>query len=72
MNWSKIFIPVCRWRVMDLSGCGLIDNKYITLASYSNSQFVSPVRPFFLVGTLNLKRELELNINICHSRFLSG
>ena len=61
--WTEIFIPGFGWRGFDPSGCGLINNKYIALASASNSDFVAPVRGSF-VGIPNLKSELEWDIQI--------
>ena len=61
--WTEIFIPGFGWRGFDPSGCGLINDKYITLASSHKSEFVAPVRGSFL-GTPNLKNELDWNIQI--------
>ena len=61
--WTEIFIPGFGWRGFDPSGCGLINNRYITLASASKSDHVAPVRGSF-VGTPNLKSELKWDIQI--------
>ena len=61
--WTEIFIPGFGWRGFDPSGCGLINSKYVTLASSSKSEFVGPVRGTFS-GSPNLKSKLEWNIHI--------
>ena len=61
--WTEIFIPGFGWRGFDPSGCGLINDRYITLASASRSDLVAPVRGSF-VGTPNLKSELKWDIQI--------
>ena len=61
--WTEIFIPGFGWRGFDPSGCGLIDNKYITLASSSKPELVAPVRGSFS-GASDLKSELLWNIEI--------
>jgi len=61
--WTEIFIPGFGWRGFDPSGCGLINNKYITLASASKSELVAPVRGSF-IGPPHLKSELEWDIQI--------
>ena len=61
--WTEIFIPGFGWRGFDPSGCGLINDRYITLASASKSDLVAPVRGSF-VGTPNLKSELKWDIQI--------
>ena len=61
--WTEIFIPGFGWRGFDPSGCGLINSKYITLASSSKSELVAPVRGSF-TGAPDLKSELQWNIEI--------
>ena len=61
--WTEIFIPGLGWRGFDPSGSGLINNKYITLASASKPEFVAPVRGSFF-GKSNLKSELDWDIQI--------
>jgi len=61
--WTEIFIPGFGWRGFDPTGCGLINSKYITLASSSKPELVSPVRGSFS-GPLGLKSELNWNIEI--------
>ncbi len=61
--WTELFIPGFGWRGFDPSGCGLINEKYITLASSSNSESVAPVRGSF-IGPLALKSELDWDIVI--------
>ena len=61
--WTEIFIPGFGWTGFDPSGCGLINSKYITLASSSKPEHVAPVRGSFS-GTPNLKSELDWNIKI--------
>ena len=59
--WTEIFIPGFGWRGFDPSGCGLINDKYVTLGSDSNADLVAPVRGSF-VSTPNLKSELNWDI----------
>ncbi len=61
--WTEIFIFGFGWRGFYPSDCGLINEKYITLASTSKSDLVVTVRGSF-VGSPNLKSELKLNIQI--------
>tara|TARA_Y100001968_G_scaffold237412_1_gene220762 strand:+ start:363 stop:1211 length:849 start_codon:yes stop_codon:yes gene_type:complete len=61
--WTEVFIPGFGWRGFDPSGCGLINQNYISLASSSDSELIAPVRGSF-VGPLNLKSELVWNIDI--------
>ena len=61
--WTEIFIPGFGWRGFDPSGCGLINSKYITLASSTKSELVAPVRGSF-TGSQDLKNELHWNIQI--------
>ncbi|WP_269613456.1 transglutaminase family protein [Prochlorococcus marinus] len=61
--WTEVFIPGLGWRGFDPSGCGLINQNYVALASSSMSELVAPVRGTF-VGPSKLKSELNWNIEI--------
>jgi len=61
--WTEVFIPGLGWRGFDPSGCGLINQYYVALASSSMSELVAPVRGSF-VGPSKLKSELNWNIEI--------
>jgi len=61
--WTEVFIPGLGWRGFDPSGCGLINDNYVALASSSKSELVAPVRGSF-VGPSKLKSELQWKIEI--------
>ena len=52
--WAELYIPDAGWRGFDPSGKGLIDNRYLTLVSSSNSNLTAVVKGDF-IGSPNLE-----------------
>ena len=61
--WLELYVPGAGWRGFDPSGKGLIDERYLTLVSSSESNLTSVLTGNF-TGKMNLKNDFTWEIKI--------